>query len=84
MYYFNLFKPIFKGGIDGSRHSLDGTTVRGHVWAADAKAGLANKLLAVREAGSPVKFIVSVMPEASRSSSTSGPAKQRTARHSKR
>jgi hypothetical protein len=34
--------------------------------------------LAVRGAGSPVKFIVSAMPEASRSSSTSRPAKRRT------
>jgi hypothetical protein len=40
------------------------------------KGGLANELSAVRGAGSPVKFIVSVMPEASRSSSTSRPAKR--------
>ena len=58
---------------DNSRHSLDSTTVRGHVSAAGAKGGLANKLLAVRGPGSPLKFIVSVMPEASRSSSTSRP-----------
>ncbi len=63
---------------DNSRHSLDSTTVRGHVSAAGAKGGLANKLLAVRGAGSPVKFIVSVMPEVSRSSSTSRSAKRRT------
>src|ERR1700687_580814 len=44
------------------RHSLDSTTVRGHVSAAGAKGGLANKLLAVRGAGSPVKFIVSACP----------------------
>jgi hypothetical protein len=50
---------------DNSRHSLDSTTVRGHVSAAGVKGGRANKLLAVRGAGSPVKFIVSVMPEAS-------------------
>ena len=50
---------------DNSRHSLDSTTVRGHVSAAGAKGGLATKLLAVRGAGSPVKFIVSAMPEAS-------------------
>jgi len=30
--------------IDNSRHSLDSTTVRGHLWAAGAKGGLANKL----------------------------------------
>ena len=63
---------------DNSRHSLHSTTVRGHVSAAGAKGGLANELLAVRGAGSPVKFIVSAMPEASRSSSTSRPAKPRT------
>src|SRR5262249_10551222 len=39
---------------------------------------------AVRGAGSPVTFIVSVMPEASRSSSTSRPVRRRTTRHSKR
>jgi len=68
---------------DNSRHSLDSTTVRGHVSAAGAKGGLANRLLAARGAGSPVKFIVSVMPEGSRSSSISHPAKPRTARRSK-
>ena len=41
---------------DNSRHSLDSTTVRGHVSAAGAKGGPANKLLAVRGAGSPVQF----------------------------
>lgn len=68
---------------DNARHSIDSTTVRGHVSAAGAKGGLANRLLAARGAGSPVKFIVSVMPEASRSSSTSRPARRRTARRSK-
>jgi hypothetical protein len=68
---------------DNSRHAVDSTTVRGHVSAAGAKGGLANRLLAGRGAGSPVKFIVSVMPEASRSLSTSRPAKLRTARRSK-
>lgn len=68
---------------DNSRHMVDSTTVRGHVSAAGAKGGLANRLLAGRGAGSPVKFIVSVMPEASRSPSTSRPAKLRTARRSK-
>src|SRR5947207_14580032 len=53
---------------DNSLHSPDSTTVRGHVSAAGANRGLANKLLAVRGPGSPVKFIVSVMPEASCSS----------------
>ena len=67
---------------DNSRHSVDSTTVRGHVSAAGAKGGLANRLLAARGAGSPVKFTVSVMPAASRSPSTSRPAKRRTARRS--
>ena len=68
---------------DNSRHSIDSTTVRGHVSAAGAKGGLNDRLLAARGAGSPVKFIVSVMPTASRSSSTSRAAKRPTARRSK-
>jgi len=69
---------------DNRHHSIDSTTVRGHPQAAGAKGGLTNRLLAARGAGSPVKFIVSVMPEASRSSSTSPAARRRTARRSKR
>ncbi|WP_437126219.1 hypothetical protein [Pelagibius litoralis] len=57
--------------------------VRGHASVAGAKEGLASRLLAARGAGSPVKFTVSVMPDASRSSSTSPAAKRRTARRSK-
>jgi transposase len=68
---------------DNSRHSVDSTTVRGHVSAAGAKGGLANRLLEGRGAGSPVKFIVSVMPEGSRSPSTSRPVKPQTARRLK-
>ena len=68
---------------DNSRHSIDSTTVRGHVSAAGAKGGLKNRLLAARGAGSPVKFIVSVMPKAFRSSSTSQAAKRPIARRSK-
>ena len=68
---------------DNSRHSIDSTTVRGHVSAAGAKGGLANRLLAARGAGSPVRFIVSVMPKASRSPSTSHPARRRTVPRSK-
>src|SRR5579863_4703271 len=68
---------------DNSRHSIDSTTVRGHVSAAGAKGGLANRLLAARGAGSAVKFIVSVMPEGPRSSSTSPPAKRQTVRRSR-
>lgn len=67
---------------DNSRHSIDSTTVRGHISAAGAKGGLANRLLAARGAGSPVKFIVSVTQTASPSSSTSRPARRPTARRS--
>jgi transposase len=65
---------------DGSHHSIDSTTVRGHVSAAGAKGGLANRRLAARGAGSPVKVIVSVTPSADRSASTSPAAKRRTAK----
>lgn len=41
---------------DNRHHSIDSTTVRGHVSAAGAKGGLANRLLASRGAGSPVRF----------------------------
>lgn len=68
---------------DNSRHSIDSTTVRGHISAAGAKGGLANRLLAARGAGSPVRFIVSVTPTASPSASTSRPAKRPTARRSR-
>ena len=68
---------------DNSRHSVDSTTVRGHVSAAGAKGGPANRLLAARGAGSPVRFTVSVMPPASRSCSTSPAAKPPTARRSR-
>ena len=40
--------PLAQAMADNSRHSLDSTTVRGHVSAAGAKGGLANKHLAVR------------------------------------
>lgn len=69
---------------DNRHHSIDSTTVRGHPQAAGAKGGLANRLLAARGAGSPVKFIVSAMPEACPSPSISPAAKRRTARRSKR
>ncbi len=65
---------------DNRHHSIDSTTIRGHVSAAGAKGGLANRLLAARGAGSPVKFTVSVMPAAARSRSISRRAKRRTAR----
>lgn len=68
---------------DNSRHSIDSTTVRGHVSAAGAKGGPVNRLLAARGAGSPVRFTVSVMPPASRSPSTSRAEKRPTARRLK-
>jgi len=69
---------------DNTRHSINSMTVRGHISAAGAKGGPANRLLAARGAGLPVKFIVSVMPAATRSPSASRPAKLRTARRSVR
>ena len=68
---------------DNRHHSIDSTIIRGHVSAAGAKGGLNDRLLAARGAGSPVKFIVSVLPTASRSSSTLPVAKRRTAQRIK-
>ncbi len=68
---------------DHKHHSIDSTTVRGHVSGAGAKGGLNDRLLAARGAGSPVKFTVSVPPTSSHSSSTSPAAKQRIARPTK-
>lgn len=68
---------------DDRHHSIDSTTVRGHVSAAGAKGGLVNRLLASRGAGSPVKFTVSVTPAASRSASTSLAARRPTARRTR-
>ena len=65
---------------DNRHHSIDSTTVRGHVSAAGGKGGPAHKLLAGRGAGSPVKFIVSAMPKVGRSPSISPAARRRTAR----
>ena len=65
---------------ESEHYNIDSTTVRAHVSAAGGKGGLINELLAARGAGSPVKFIVSVMPEAVPSPSISRPAKQRTAK----
>jgi transposase len=63
-----------------SHYSIDSTTVRGHVSAAGARGGLANRLLAARGAGSPVRFTASAMPAAGRSASNSRPVKRRTAK----
>ena len=69
---------------DNRHHSIDSTTVRGHVSAAGAKGGLANKRLAARGAGSPVKFTWSVTPAAGRSPSTSRAARRTTAKPTRR
>src|SRR4029079_17437889 len=65
---------------ESGHYNIDSTTVRAHVSAAGGKGGLINELLAARGAGSPVKFIVSVMPEVGRSPSTSRPEKRQTVR----
>jgi len=65
---------------ESGHYELDSTTVRAHVSAAGGKGGFINELLAARGAGSPVKFIVSVMPEGDRSPSTSRLTKRRTAK----
>ena len=69
---------------DNRSHSIDSTTVRGHVSAAGGKGGPAHKLLAARGAGSPVRFIVSARLEDARSSSTSPAARRRTVKATKR
>lgn len=74
-----LAETMLKSG----HYSIDSTTVRGHVSAAGAKGGLANRLLAARGAGSPVRFIASVTPTDGRSPSISHRAKRRTANRMK-
>jgi transposase len=69
---------------DNRHHSIDSTTVRGHVSAAGAKGGLANRRLAARGAGSPVKFTASVTHTVGHSPSTSPAGKPRTAPPTKR
>ena len=65
---------------DSGHYSIDSTTVRAHVSAAGGKGGLIDELLAARGAGSPVRFIVSAMPEAALSPSSSRRARRLTAR----
>jgi len=55
---------------ESGHYDIDSTTVRAHVSAAGRKGGCINELLAARGVGSPVKFIVSVMPEAAPSNRT--------------
>jgi hypothetical protein len=54
---------------DSGHYSIDSTTVRAHVSAAGGKGGLIDKLLAVRGAGSPVRFIAWRMLSGDRSPS---------------
>lgn len=68
---------------DDTSYSMDSTIVRGHAQAAGAKGGPGGKRLVVRGEASPVKFTLSQMPGAGRSSSTSRAAKQRTAKRTK-
>ena len=65
---------------ESGHYNIDSTSVRAHVSAAGGKGGFIDELLAARGAGSPVKFIVSVMPEAARSPSTSRRGKRRIAK----
>jgi transposase len=65
---------------ESEHYNIDSTSVRAHVSAAGGKGGFINELLAARGAGSPVKFIVSVMPEDAPSPSTSRLARRPTAR----
>ena len=69
---------------ESGHYSIDSTSVRAYLSAAGGKGGFIDELLAARGAGSPVKFTVSLMPEAAPSRSTSRPARQRTAKPTKR
>jgi transposase len=68
---------------ESGHYSIDSTSVRAHLSAAGGKGGFIDELLA-RGAGSPVRFTVSLMPEAAPSPSTSRPGRQRTAKLTKR
>lgn len=65
---------------ESGHYNIDSTSVRAHVSAAGGRGGFIDELLAARGAGSPVRFIVSVMPGAGPSLSTSRRARRRTAR----
>jgi transposase len=69
---------------ESGHYNIDSTTVRAHVSAAGGKGGFIDELLAARGAGSPVKFIASVMPEGGPSLSISPPAKRQIARPTSR
>ena len=66
---------------ESEHYNIDSTTVRARVSAARGKGGFIDELLAARGAGSPVKFIASVMPEAAPSPPISRRARRRTVRH---
>jgi transposase len=68
---------------ESGHYNIDSTSVRAHVSAAGGKGGFIDELLAARGAGSPVKFIVSVMPEEDRSPSISRREKRPTAKLTK-
>jgi transposase len=80
----SLFERLADSLGEDSAYSMDSTIIRGHAQAAGAKGGLKKRPLVVRGAGSPVKFIVSQMPEDAPCVSSSRPAKLRTARRTKR
>jgi len=65
---------------ESGHYNIGSTSVRAHVSVAGEKGGFIDEILAARGAGSAVKFIVSVMPKAGPSPSTSRRAKRRTAR----
>ena len=69
---------------ESGHYNIDSTSIRAHVSAAGGKGGFIDELLAARGAGSPVRFIVSVMPEADLSPFTSRPEKRQTARPMRR
>jgi len=68
---------------ESGHYNIDSTSVRAHVSAAGGKGGFIDELLAARGVGSPVKFIVSVMPEADRLPSISRREKRPTAKLTK-
>jgi transposase len=65
---------------EGRHYNIDSTTARAHVSAAGGKGDSSTSSWPLAAAGSPVKFIVSVMPEVGRSRSTSRPEKRPTAK----
>ena len=61
--------PITLGEMmaDTGHYSINSTTIRAHVSAAEVKAGIIDRLLAARGAGSAVRFTASPMPAGDRS-----------------